>query len=148
MSRKPLNRTHCTDCNVELNDINTVIYGGYKKGKCRECYNKNHAKQYDFERDRAHNLKRKFGMSLDDYSKMFDAQLGKCAVCLESSDKTLHVDHNHLTGEVRALLCQRCNHTIGLLKENPDLIMKMYEYLVNTTWNKGLDSLKIGKKNA
>lgn len=145
---KRLNRTHCMDCSIELDNSNIVIYNGYNKGRCRKCYNEKCREGYDFIKDRTRNLKRKFSMSLDDYSKLFNSQLGVCKVCLKPSDKTLHVDHNHLTGEIRGLLCQRCNHTIGLLEEDPDLVMKMYEYLRDTTWEVGMDKLHlIGKKD-
>ena len=130
MGRPRLIRTNCLDCDVVLDDSNSVIYAGYNKGRCRTCYNKLGLRGYNFERDRAHNLKRKFGMTLEDYSTMFNAQGGKCAICDQPSDKTLHVDHNHTTGDIRGLLCHRCNRSLGFLGEDPEIIMNMYEYLM------------------
>lgn len=68
-------------------------------------------------------LKRKFGISLEDYNKIFEEQNGLCAICglpekTIIGDKTiiLGVDHNHLTKKVRGLLCSDCNTSIGKLK--------------------------------
>ena len=137
------NATHCSDCGTELNESNIVHNGIYKRSKCNVCHRAYSLKKYDFERDRSRNLQKKYGMSLEDYGKLFNSQLGKCAVCLQPSDKNLHVDHNHLTGEVRGLLCQRCNHVVGLLEENPDVVMRIYEYLSKTTWEVGLDKISL-----
>jgi hypothetical protein len=61
--------------------------------------------------DRKGHLKRKFGMTLDDYERMLKAQGGVCAICGEArpEERTLHVDHDHETGAIRGLLCFRCN---------------------------------------
>lgn len=73
-----------------------------------------------------------YGISLDDYNELFNLQDGKCKICEMHQSKlkrNLHVDHNHETGEVRGLLCQPCNHAIGLLKENPKIIKAALEYV-------------------
>lgn len=68
-----------------------------------------------------------------DYQAMFAAQDGKCAVCETSEPgfgkRYFAVDHDHDTGEVRALLCMGCNAAIGLLKEDPDRIYAAAEYV-------------------
>lgn len=80
--------------------------------------------------DRAGHLKRKFGLRPEDYARMLSEQLGGCAICGSSARAlNLHVDHNHDTGAVRGLLCQRCNHGIGLLREVPELLHRAAEYL-------------------
>lgn len=153
MPAKALNRTHCIECGVEfIKGVNTIPNRMiYIQGRCKDCwnkyYNERNKKVYDPIKNREKQLRRNFGMSLEDYAELFDAQSGLCAVCLMPSEKTLHIDHNHLTGEIRALLCQRCNHVIGLLEEDPDIVLKMYEYLRKTTWEMGMDKLRpIGKK--
>jgi hypothetical protein len=60
---------------------------------------------------------------------MLKEQDGKCAICQCKPSKTLHLDHNHSTGKVRALLCQLCNHAIGLLKEQPEVLKRAATYL-------------------
>jgi hypothetical protein len=73
---------------------------------------------------------KKFGMTEDDYQKMFDEQLGLCAICHKpENDIKLAVDHDHKTGKVRALLCKKCNMGIGLLGDDPDTILSASLYL-------------------
>jgi hypothetical protein len=58
---------------------------------------------------------RKYGLSLEDYANMSEIQNGRCKICnrLPAPNKRLVVDHDHLTGVVRALLCNKCNVTLG-----------------------------------
>lgn len=56
---------------------------------------------------------RKYGITLDQYEAMFEAQGGVCAMCGRPPGKRqLDVDHSHQTGEVRGLLCPYCNHRV------------------------------------
>ncbi len=69
--------------------------------------------------DRRDHLKRKFGLTLEDYDALLAAQHGGCAICGDPPAKTaLHVDHDHETGVVRGLLCFRCNAAIGNLRDD------------------------------
>lgn len=88
--------------------------------------------------DNERRLKRKYGISIAEYETMHQAQNGLCAICGQpetcmshhtNGAKRLSVDHNHKTGKVRALLCWRCNGTIGKLEENHNLLYKMVDYL-------------------
>lgn len=54
-----------------------------------------------------------YGLSADEYDAMLAAQGGRCAICrARPKSKRLAVDHDHRTGEVRGLLCSRCNHDL------------------------------------
>ena len=69
-------------------------------------------------------------MTIGDYRKMEKAQDGKCAVCnLPQSNKALAVDHDHNTGKVRGLLCDKCNRGIGLLGDSPEVVLNAFRYL-------------------
>lgn len=46
-----------------------------------------------------------------------------------SSKFKLHVDHDHVSGKMRGLLCQKCNHGIGLMGEDPDRLRRAARYL-------------------
>lgn len=69
-------------------------------------------------------LRTKYGVSLDDYDKLFEQQNGVCAICKQPETKKhitgatyrLSVDHNHQTSLVRGLLCKRCNIILGQLE--------------------------------
>lgn len=73
---------------------------------------------------------RRFGLTIADYEAMLATQNGLCAVCgrAETSRANngevmlLAVDHDHVTGSVRALLCRSCNTGIGLLGDDPALL--------------------------
>lgn len=79
-------------------------------------------------------LKSKFGITQADYDAMFERQAGACAICqcpAEQSYKGLHIDHDHITGRVRGLLCQRCNMALGLLGDDVDTISKAAAYIAH-----------------
>lgn len=61
------------------------------------------------------------------YYEMYNKQKGCCAVCSKPSHR-LCVDHCHNTGTIRALLCHGCNTALGLMKENPNAILSLYEF--------------------
>jgi hypothetical protein len=72
------------------------------------------------ERQRKYRLRREFGLTPEEYDAMFKAQGGVCAVCEQpqlGDIKNLAVDHNHETGEVRGLLCNRCNPALAILDD-------------------------------
>jgi Autographiviridae endonuclease VII len=80
---------------------------------------------------RADHLKRTFGLTLDEYDAMLARQEGRCAICrqLPTAGKFLHVDHDHATGEVRGLLCVRCNNALGLFRDRIEVLDRAMEYL-------------------
>lgn len=72
-------------------------------------------------------IKRLFGMSLDDYAAVFKEQGGRCKICPET-DK-LVIDHDHVTGKVRGILCRKCNHGLGCFRDNTDYLKGAIDYL-------------------
>ena len=87
------------------------------------------------------NLKQRYGVTPDWVGEKFLEQHGKCDICLqdiyynvwgERLDKTfsLHIDHNHETGEPRGLLCQNCNIALGKLDDNIAAVKNMLMYLI------------------
>lgn len=80
---------------------------------------------------RRHVLKKEYGLSLEDYNYMLEKQGGVCAICKQlcSTKRSLAVDHNHVTGKIRSLLCRDCNVALGLMKENPELLRDAACYL-------------------
>jgi hypothetical protein len=106
----------------------------YARNKCKQCYHRdlNHHKNNSPDGKsywRQHNLKRSFGLTIEEYDAMHDAQGGVCAICgRPQKNKRLAVDHNHTTGKIRGLLCTTCNRALGYL-ENPDWRLKADAYL-------------------
>ena len=92
--------------------------------------------------DRKIRLKSKYGLTLEAYDEMLEAQGGVCAICLEPPgvdawDRSLHVDHNHKTGKVRGLLCGHCNTAIGKFRDDPQRLARAMEYLEKDTCCEG-----------
>src|SRR5579863_5460292 len=85
-------------------------------------------KPYRKEQMRAWNLKAKYGLTPEDYDNMLAAQNGLCAICTKKP-KTFHVDHDHDTGKVRGLLCQKCNILLGQADEKPEILIAAIDYL-------------------
>ena len=64
-------------------------------------------------------LMRLYGINNEDYNNMFKEQSGKCEICGRHQSEINHVlcvDHNHSTGKVRALLCNKCNMLVGIVE--------------------------------
>jgi 5-methylcytosine-specific restriction endonuclease McrA len=135
----------CVKCETEKpeNEFRRMAKTGknqnYLRSYCRPCDN-------DYERitRRAYRknwqLKKAYNISLDEYQSLFDLQNGKCAICnspeTDSTNGIVHllaVDHNHDTGEVRGLLCKKCNTAIGLLNHEQGLLDRAKQYLRSCT---------------
>jgi hypothetical protein len=79
---------------------------------------------------RRHLLKKKYGLSLEKFDEMTLEQGNACAICLKDQGGTrMHVDHDHATGLVRALLCTRCNVGLGIFEDETDRILRAASYL-------------------
>lgn len=80
----------------------------------------------------AYMLQYKFGITVEKYEEMFKKQEGKCLICKRPPSgrfKRLAVDHCHKTGEIRGLLCSRCNRAIGYFYDDPALLQQAVDYL-------------------
>jgi len=84
------------------------------------------------EKGREREYRRNYGITIEDYERRLVEQDGKCAICGEPPSvggKRLSVDHDHETGKIRALLCQRCNLVVGGLKESAAFARLVADYL-------------------
>lgn len=82
---------------------------------------------------RAFDLKRNYGLTIEQYDALLASQGGLCAICKATpGNKRLAVDHNHETGVVRGLLCDRCNPMIGYAKESIARLEAAIAYLKKT----------------
>ena len=83
---------------------------------------------------RRDHLKRNYGLTIEQYDEMLEAQSGGCAICGcadgDASGKRLAVDHDHATSENRGLLCQAHNQALGMFNDDPALLARAIEYLV------------------
>jgi len=77
-------------------------------------------------------FRKTYNISASDVERLYKLQAGKCAVCgdqLIIGTKRLHIDHNHITGKVRGLLCLQCNAGIGSFDDSVSILFKAAAYL-------------------
>lgn len=88
-------------------------------------------RQISQEKDRA----KRYGLTLDQLENMKRVSKGLCEICGSppsnrgTASKSLHVDHCHSTGQVRGMLCSKCNMILGQINESPQRLLEMLVYL-------------------
>ena len=110
------------------------------KGKPRYCLECNEIRKLEREDRRKRRTSKDrnrwnlYGMEAEDYEEMFRRQGGVCAICGEPpTGKDLAVDHCHTSGDVRGLLCTRCNIGLGYFKDDEERLKKAIAYLRGLT---------------
>ncbi len=81
------------------------------------------------ERESAYHRKSHYGLKPVAFEAMLLAQCGKCGICGNVMTNP-YVDHDHETGEVRGLLCVRCNAALGTFGDNTEGVLRVLDYLV------------------
>ncbi len=83
-------------------------------------------------------LKHKYGISHSEFTKAWNEQNGCCAICreelpdlmtYENRRRGYAIDHNHVTGEFRGILCLCCNSVLGLAKDSATVLKSAISYL-------------------
>lgn len=84
--------------------------------------------------DRERTLRYRYGLTPDEYASLLAQQNGGCGICgAPPGKKPLHVDHEHSSGQIRGLLCARCNLAIGYFGDSAERMYCAIEYLVRRT---------------
>lgn len=107
-----------------------AIGRAYVLKRDKDVVNRRSRKLYDEmhpQKKRDIRLRSKYGITVERYDEMIEAQGGVCAICHRGA--RLVVDHNHDTGEVRGLLCHGCNSALGMLRESPRACLNMVDYI-------------------
>ena len=130
----------CKKCN-KTKPLTDFYKTGRKNGderayECKECakarVKKSHRNDPDRARDR--HLRRTYGLSLADFNRMVLEQGSKCACCGTDKPGGQHgqwnVDHDHITGDVRQLLCKDCNIVLGIVEDSPEHLYKLINYVL------------------
>lgn len=103
----------------------------YHKRKPRHEYEKKYAKEHIDVIRRGH-WRRKYGITEEEYNDIFNKQNGCCAICgthQSELSRPLGVDHDHETGEIRGLLCYKCNTGLGMFRDNTKILEIAIGYL-------------------
>lgn len=125
----------CGECkSLELFNKNKSKKDGHDC-YCKSC-NRIRKKKYSGNKysnyDRKYELKRKFDITLEQYNQMLSAQNNECPICHRHKDelkKAMCVDHDHITGEIRGLLCIKCNLRLGTFNDNIEDLKSAILYL-------------------
>ncbi len=107
--------------------------------KNRPAYNALAVKWRDKNPEKQHatDIKRLYGLSIERYNEMLTEQACGCKICGKQHDPSLkrgrlYVDHCHITGEIRGLLCGGCNSAIGYFNDDVSLLEKAITYINNS----------------
>lgn len=130
-----MNKT-CTKCS-ETKELSLFYRDkAFKDGhrsQCKSCDNiktrRNYLKNNKY---KDADLKRRYGIDVNQYSQILNNQNNCCAICNKDKSEfsyALCVDHNHRTGKVRGLLCKPCNLIVGNCLENKEILEKSITYL-------------------
>ena len=73
----------------------------------------------------------KFGINKSDLDRMVYDHAGACSICRDNFPigGKFHIDHDHITGRIRGLLCHGCNVGLGIFKDSPDRLRTAADYL-------------------
>ena len=120
----------CIDCGEKKPFDGFYNASNSKDGKhsyCKECA---------YTRRREWDMQSRYNISIARYEEMLAEQHGRCACCGTTEPgggkRTFYVDHCHESGDVRGLLCHKCNSGLGALGDNLDGVMNMVYYLLQS----------------
>lgn len=102
---------------------------------CQPCMEKL-VEGWNYHWGRGEHARRTYGLTLEDYGALYEAQDGLCAIC--RGDMPFHdlvVDHDHRTGIVRGILCKACNSGLGFFKDDPMALATAVAYLLSRRAN-------------
>jgi hypothetical protein len=125
----------CVECGEEKPSDDFYFH----RRACKPCV-REHQRRFCATRPDYHlarNLKQRYGISLDEYHSHITNQNFACAICevelstalAYKAKRAVVVDHNHETGEVRGVLCSKCNLVLGHARENTTILYKAIVYL-------------------
>lgn len=104
----------CCSCKVELVDDNISTHKSY----CKLCL-----KQIN----RENGYRNRHGITYEEYLKMVEFQDNACAICRKEA--RLDLDHDHITGKLRLLLCRRCNLMLRDCDDSIEILERAVAYL-------------------
>lgn len=109
----------------------------YTRSQCKICYRKHqhqiHKKDPNWKQYiKDGHILRRYGLTPEAYRALLESQGGVCAICKQpetAKNRSLSIDHDHVSGKVRGVLCTACNAAIGLLRESIPNLSAAIDYL-------------------
>jgi len=122
----------CPDCGVTKSLDEFYKSRKTKHGRstyCKPCHLRRGREfvKKKYGNTRHYHLKQRFGIGAAEVDAMIEAQGGLCPICQKRA--AVHVDHDHKSGKVRAILCEPCNGGLGQFKDDPQIIRNAIAYL-------------------
>jgi hypothetical protein len=121
----------CPDCEQVLplaQFVRTVASSSGYSAYCKPCHTTRSRKSREkVGGSRTYHLTRRYGITAAEADYLLERQQGLCAICRAA--QAVHVDHDHATGAVRALLCFNCNGGLGQFKDDPNVLRAAAEYV-------------------
>ena len=120
----------CEYCNKEF--IQTRPDKKYCNSKCKD---KSSRKKNGWRVSKRRSWKKQnisSSFKLNDYFLLVEKQENRCAICNRHRSELTYdlcVDHDHITGKIRGLLCHKCNCGLGIFKDNVEILQKSINYL-------------------
>jgi hypothetical protein len=118
-------QTYCKPCHLEYGRERYANPEAFERRKMNRDLYKERRKQSS----RKWYLKSTHNITEDQYAKLFNEGSEQCWICKQFTEYSLNVDHNHQTGQIRGLLCGKCNRALGLFQDNKNIIRAAAKYL-------------------
>lgn len=98
---------------------------------CRLCHSERENARWHKDNS---TLTRRYGMTVEKYNALLEKQGHRCAICRgnkidKGRKRRFCVDHDHTTGIIRGLLCNRCNRVLGMIQDSPVLLRALEHYV-------------------
>jgi len=117
----PAGHKWCADCGE------TKPFDQFSRNRTSRSGYTTYCKPCTSVRNRKSHLRRTYGLSEPELAAMLAEQDGMCAICRAAP--AVHIDHDHVTGRVRGLLCFNCNGALGQFRDRRDLMLAAIAYL-------------------
>jgi thiol-disulfide isomerase/thioredoxin len=114
----------CIRCKQVFTVDNFYVTKGQYQSWCKGCFSEHTSHR---------NRTKKYGITIEQYQQLYQKYNGACYIC-QSTERTLCVDHDHTTGQVRGLLCNNCNRALGLLGDSILVLERAVNYMKEQRW--------------
>jgi len=137
--------TQCNKCNEhkDNSDFYKRSDNGEPQQPCKGCRRAESTRKRNLDRqrnpekwkarERNSRLKSVYGITAEDAKKLWEHQGGRCAICdVPIEIRKARIDHDHGTGQVRGILCDKCNIAIGMLGDGVDGLTRALAYVCSS----------------